>query len=285
MKKGWQKRGLWLALCVSLGIHGISAMLPVAEPTPSENPEIELPEPVDIVPLSSIGQPEDAPDAPPPPRVSVESPIEPPPVVFTEPPEPIEPEPIEPEPIEPEPVEPEPMGSEPTEVDPLKPDPQKPNLPSEPVPEVFDPTGTDLSDLSGYTNFSNTLLTLDDSVVAQRIVNVTYDLDYLGELCFAEASSVNGTLAVAIDSSPKLEMGQIVTKTGYVKIEEEIKEWFEQLRQGQAGNTDELSSAADVTLYDWIEQEANAWFLNDEDFEAYFVDVKINLVNNTCAQN
>ncbi|MEL6777972.1 MAG: hypothetical protein AAFO06_12010 [Cyanobacteria bacterium J06597_16] len=286
MKKNWRQWMPQLALCVSLGIHGMSGMMPVPEsPSLPEIPETELPDPVAVVPLPI----QERPALPVPPQAPVEpsqAPIEQiapqPPPVFSETvePNPIELNPIEPDPIQPEFVEPEFVEPNTVEPNSIEPDPT-----DEPVPQVFDATNTDPTDISGYAAFSETLQTLSDNIIPNTIRSVTYDLNYLGDLCFTGESRLSATLAVAIDSSPMLTTGKIITSTGYGEINQAIERWFAQLQSGQVGDTDELASAGGVTLYDWIKQEEGDWFLNNEAYEAYFFNITVTLINNPCAQN
>jgi len=255
-------------------------MLPTPEPTsPPEIPEPDLPEPVAVVPLPTQAEPPPAPPQPVPP------PPPPPPLIEQPPPPPIFEEPLELEPLELEPLEPEPLEPEPTEPEFIEPDSTEPESSSEPVPQVFDAANTNPADASGYIAFSTTLQSLNDSIIPRNVRNATYDLNYLGDLCFTGESSLSGTLAVAIENSPTLATGKIITSTGYGEINQAIERWFAQLQAGQTGGTDELTSAVGVTLYDWLQQESGDWFVNDEAYEAYFFNVTVNLVNNPCAQN
>lgn len=264
-----------LALCVSLGIHSISVVLPALDPSPPlDMPEPELPEPLSVVPLPIQDKPPLSTSQPP-----IEQPV-PQPVLVPE--EAIEPELVEPEPIEPDSIELEPIEPEPIESDPIEPDPVEPESSNEPIPQIFDSTNTDPADPSGYVAFSETLQSLDNSIIARNIRDVTYDLNYLGDLCFSEESGLSGSLAIALENPPRLTTGKIVTSTGYGEINQAIERWFTQLQSGQIGDTDELASAAGVTLYDWIQQTEGEWFLNGETYEAYFFNITVNLVNNPC---
>ncbi|MEL6856042.1 MAG: hypothetical protein AAFO83_13170 [Cyanobacteria bacterium J06607_13] len=249
---------------VPIPVTDLPLIEPAPEPTPVPAPEPIVPEP-----------------APPPPAP------EPPPVV-AQLPEP-EPAPViapEPEPIpEPQP-EPEPEPAPEPENDPnFQPEPpaDKPEKPNQPMPEEFDATGTDARNLSGYVLFSETVQTIDDTIVPKTIQREPYELDYLGDRCFQDKETLEGSVGVVLNNGPQLEAGAITTSTGYAAVNSAIEDWFDQLKSGGSSDTDELESTFGIELYDWIyEQQNSSWFDDNPNYEAYFFNIQITLVNNPC---
>ncbi|MEL6813293.1 MAG: hypothetical protein AAFP03_00605 [Cyanobacteria bacterium J06598_3] len=105
----WKKFAYyWLSplLLVSLGLHGVGLLIPMPDLTPEalEDPEVELPDPIQVteLPLKLEPEPEPEPEPvfiPPPPPVVIPPPVTPPPVVEAAPPPVVEPLPPEPDPL------------------------------------------------------------------------------------------------------------------------------------------------------------------------------------------
>ncbi|MEO0768304.1 MAG: hypothetical protein AAFY72_02550 [Cyanobacteria bacterium J06649_4] len=278
----------WLSplLVLSLALHGVAFLIPIPPKAEVPEPEEPLPDPIPITDLPLVSLPEPEPEepvvAPPPPPPPPPEPVAAPPPVAVEQPIVFE-DPIVP-PEEPEqPVETEDFQDP---EDPNEPeDPLEPEKPSKTAPESFD--GSDPGDLTRFNGFFEEVSRLDSGdpfteLVANYIRDEPYELDYLGERCFEGKDVLETSLGVIIENSGALKQGFINGSTGYAVTNEAINTWFAQLVAG-GSDTEDIESTFGLELSDWIyERENNIWFENGEPYEAYYFDLRLTLVNNTC---
>lgn len=278
----------WLSplLLVSLGLHGLGLLMPVPR-------EAEVPEDVEDLTLESIqvsilpAEPLsdialDIPAGPASPPAVVQPPVIEPAILEPALEPPVQPEPLlEPSPVsQPEPqLEPQ-QSTAPTSSEPLGSD--KLTKPSSSTPQNFDPANADASNPSIYTAFAKTIQEVDDTLVVGNI-REAYELDYLGDLCFRDKESVTGVVGVILNNTPQVQVGETIAGTGFAATNAAIDGWFASLKDGGEGDTAEVESAFGESLYDWIYNQKNrVWFVENNNYEAYYLKVNINLVNNPC---
>ena len=156
--------------------------------------------------------------------------------------------------------------------------------------EKFDPTGTDPSapgGLDGYNQFYQLYSALDPTLVPHSFNLDTYAFDYIGSQCFEDREEVTGSIGVVLKNEPKLEAGIVITSTGFSSVNNAIREWFEQMKSGEPGDTDKLESTFGEDLYDWLDaQRKGKSFVGEDgealDYEAYQFNVVVDLSTTSC---
>ena len=282
----------WLSplFLVSLGLHGLGLFMPVpkAAEVPEEVEELTLESiPVSILPAEPL--PSTAPTIPAKPLPNTAPTV---PAELASPPV-VEPAILEPtlDPstqLEPQPTpssEPQTeQGSTPPPSEPLE--SAKPEKQAPPISQTFDPVDADASPsayLAAFTAFTDTVKEIDDTIVIGYLRKESYELDYLGDLCFPDKESVAGAVGVVLNSTPQVQVGKIITGTGFTATNEAVNEWFADLESGGEGNTAEIEGTFDQPLYEWISDQKNGvLFVENKNYAAYQFGIVVNLINNPC---
>lgn len=284
----------WLSplLLTSLGLHGLGLFVPIPR-------KAEVPEEVEELTLDSIQvsvlPSEPASDLPAEPDLPIKTespPIEPsvakpPPVPEVNPPVQVQ---STPTPI------PNPQQTPTAALDSVSPDDafleplssNKPNKPKSSTPQVFsDPANIeDKENLASIGSFYAGVSVLASNLIPENWSTErhdAYELDYLDDLCFVGKEKVTGVVGIVLDNVPQLQVGELVTGTGFAATDDAIKAWFTHLEGGGEGDTNQVTSTFGESIYDWLYNQKNQmWFRENENYEAFLLRIDLNLINNSC---
>lgn len=285
-KRNWKKlvHRFYPLLLVSVGLHGLVLLMPLS-PKPEPIVEAFKPEPEPI-------------------QVSVLPKKDPPEAAFSPPPAP----PTPPPPAEVIPAQP--MSQIAAQPPVTTPAPQTAPVPNSgattppnaaaaaaaaqtaesTTPQAFVPPDTDFATTAQQTasftqnvltSYTNQLASGDSPPELKNIGKGSFGLNYTGDRCFQNKSSVEGSLAVVIDSNLSLVEGEIIVGTGYEIVNQAIDTWFSQLAD-PTSTADSNIEVVDKDLFAWIDEKKKPLFAQDESYEAYIFKTTVNLVNNTC---
>ncbi len=288
-KRNWKKlvHRFYPLLLVSVGLHGLVLLMPLS-PKPEPIVEAFKPEPKPIQvsvlpkkdPPEAAFSPAPAPPTPPPPAEAI--PAQPMPQIAAQPPV------TTPVP-QPAPV-PNSMPTTPTDAAVAAAAAAAAQLAESTTPQAFVPPDADFAttaqQTAGFTqnvlaNYTNQLASGDSPPELKNIGKGFFGLNYTGDRCFQNKSSVEGSLAVVIDSNLSLVEGEIIVGTGYEMVNQAIDTWFSQLA-GSPSTADSNIEVVDKDLFAWIDEKKKPLFAQGESYEAYIFKTTVNLVNNTC---
>ncbi|MGB3294542.1 MAG: hypothetical protein WBB01_16275 [Phormidesmis sp.] len=282
--RNWKKliHRFYPLLLVSLGLHGLALLIPLT-PQPETIVEEFKPEPepiqVSVLPKNppeTTFSPAPAPNPKPPTEVSAQ----PTPQIAAQPPVATP---------APQPALPIPNSTATTPTDATAATATEPA--ENTTPQAFVPPDTDFATTAQATaSFTQDILTAYTNQLAngdisppelKNIGKGSFGLNYTGDRCFPDKSSVEGSLAVVIDDSPSLLEGEITVGTGYETVNQAIDVWFSQLADPTA-TQDSNIEVVEQDLFEWIYEKKQPWFAQGESYEAYMFKTTVNLVNNTC---
>ena len=264
----------WLSplLLLSLGLHGLAMLIPIPEEAETvEEPELELPEPIQVSTLPP--RPEAAPEP---------LPSEPLP----------DPEPAIPEPVQvPQPVlapqpSPQSQPSPQPSPDPVSPSPAlvPSSQPSQPSPAAPQPTAT-----TGTTTQEARDAGIQFAIaygVVPKEIDAPLVLTYPAEgRCYDQGNTVEADMAVAINNGGGVVGGEVVKNSIYP----DVNTWIEDTLLFEVPDYvfADLPDAQGTTLADWLYE---AYFKPEgrfivpagDDQAAYTFPVTVNIEDNNC---
>lgn len=290
--KGDQKKLIhrfYPLLIVSLGLHGLALLIPLApkpEPIVVEEFEPEL-KPITVSELPKTALPEaDSPVLPSQPALPT-PPLPPPIPPPAEVPQPAPQTAVQPSVAIPSAIPADPLTPDPdATVAPLA-DPGDDQSAENTTPQTFVPPDTGRGARTAtFDSFRRDVLTFypdpnGEPIGLKDIRQGSFGLNYTGDRCFQGNASVEGGLAVVIDKNFSLLEGQIFISTGYEVVDEAIDIWFSQLAN-PSSIADSNIEIANQDLSAWINDKQGPLFTQGEDYAAFSFETTVNLVNNTC---